>query len=173
MVKIMFKENAKSKKSAFGPAILWIVFMYVFYIIWGIGEILLGINPPFIIKHLAMWALTGWFVWQLIFKFMIEFEFTARKNEFTATRKLGKKTQIICSVKYENIETLLTDETKHEIKKYKINKKYDAVRAFQTEKTIYMIYQFDGNLNLFKMKISGQMIETIKNNISLKKEEIK
>lgn len=172
-MRIMFKENAKCKKSAFGPAILWIVFMYVFYIAWGIGEILLGVHPPFIIKHLVMWALTGWFVWQVIFRFMIEFEFAARKNEFTATRKLNRKTQVVCSVKYENIEALLTDETKDEIKKYKISKKYDAIRAYQKEKTVYMIYRFDGRLNLFKMKISGQMLEAIKNNISLKKEEIK
>ena len=120
-----------------------------------------------------MWALTGWFVWQVIFRFMIEFEFAARKNEFTATRKLSRKTQVVCSVKYENIEALLTDETKDEIKKYKISKKYDAIRAYQREKTVYMIYRFDGRLNLFKMKISGQMLEAIKNNISLKKEEIK
>ncbi|MBO5743277.1 MAG: hypothetical protein J6R68_03250 [Clostridia bacterium] len=165
----MFKENAKCEKSAFGPAVLWIVFMYVFYIVWGIGEILLGIKLPFIIKHLVMWALTGYFVWKLIFKFMIEFEFAARKNEFTAMRKLGKKSQVVCSVKYENIEVLLTDETKDKLKNYKISKKYDAIRAFQTGKTIYMVYRFDGKLNLFKMKVSDQMHE----NISLKKEEIK
>lgn len=172
-MKIMFKENAKCEKSAFGPAVLWIVFMYVFYIAWGIGEIILEIKLPFIIKHLVMWALTGWFVWRLIFKFMIEFEFTARKNEFTAMRKLGKKTQVVCSVKYESIEALLTDETKDKLKNYKISKKYDATRAFQTGKNIYMVYRFDGKLNLFKMKISRKMLETIKNNISLKKEEIK
>lgn len=168
-MKIMFKENAKCEKSAFGPAVLWIVFMYVFYIVWGIGEILLGIKLPFIIKHLVMWALTGYFVWKLISKFMIEFEFTARKNEFTAMRKLGKKSQVVCSVKYENIEVLLTDETKDKLKNYKISKKYDAIRAFQTGKIIYMVYRFDGKLNLFKMKVSDQMHE----NISLKKEEIK
>jgi len=173
MVRIMFKENAKCKKNAFGPAILWIVFMYVFYISWGIGEIILEIKLPTIAKHLVLWALTAWFAWQLIFRFMIEFEFAARKNEFTASRKLGKKIQVVCSVKYENIEALLTDETKDQIKKYKIHKKYDAVRAFQSGKTIYMIYNFNGKINLFKMKISGQMLETIKNNISLKKEEIK
>ena len=169
MVKIMFKEIAKCKKNAFGPAILWIIFMYVFYILWGIGEILLGIKLPFIIKHIVMWALTGWFVWKIIFKFMIEFEFAARKNEFTATRKLGRKTQVICSVKYENIEALLTEKTKNKIKEYKINKHYDAVRAFQNGKTVYMIYKFNGKLNLFKMKVSDQMLAAI----SFKKEEIK
>ena len=104
---------------------------------------------------------------------MIEFEFAARKNEFTATRKLGRKKQVVCSVKYENIEALLTKKDKEEIRNYKINKKYDSVIAFQTEKTTFMIYRFNGKLNLFKMKISGQMLETIKNNISLKKEEIR
>ena len=173
MVKAMFKENAKCEKSAFGPAILWIVFMYVFYIVWGIGEILIGIKLPFIIKHLVLWALTGWFGWQLIFRFMIEFEFAARKNEFTATRILGRKSQVICSVKYENIEGIYFEETKKEIKSFKIKKKYDAVRAYQNGKTVYMVYRFDGKHHLFKMKISGQMLETIKNNISLKKEEIK
>lgn len=173
MVRIMFKENAKCKKSAFGPAVLWIVFMYVFYIGWGIGEILLEIKLPTIIKHIVLWALTAWFVWKLIFKFMIEFEFAARKNEFTISRKLGKKVQVICSVKYENIESLFFEETKDEIKKYQINKKYDAVRAFQSGKLVYMVYNFNGKINLFKMKISAQMLETIKNNISLKKEETK
>ncbi len=173
MVKVMFKENARSDKNAFGPAILWVVFMYVFYIVWGIGEILIGIKLPFIIKHLVLWALTGWFVWQLIFRFMIEFEFVARKNEFTATRKLGKKTQVVCSVKYENIEGLYFEETKNELKKFRLKKKYDAIRAYQSGRTVYMVYRFDGRYNMFKMKVSGQMIEAIRNNISLKKEENK
>ena len=171
MVRNMYKESAKSEKNGLGPTILWIVFMYVFYIVWGIAEIVLEIKIPPLAKHVVLWALTGWFVWQVIFRFIIEFEFAARKNEFTVERRLGKRSQIVCSVKYENIEDIFTDETKLEIKKYKFFKKYDAVRAFQAGKTIYIVYKFDGKHNMIKLKVSRKMLEMIRSNIALKKEE--
>ena len=165
MVSNMYKETAKCEKNGLGPSILWIVFMYVFYILWGIGEILLGVQIPVLIKHIVLWALTGWFVWQIISRFMIEFEIAARKNEITVERKLGKKSQIICCVKYEHIEGIFTEETKEEIKKYHLSKKYDTVRAFQPGKTSYIVYRFDGKYNLLKSKHSRKMLEVIKSNM--------
>ena len=171
MVKTMYKETAKCKKSAIGPAILWIVFMYVFYILWGIGEILLEVTPPVIFKHLILWALTGWFGWTVISKFMIEYEFAARKNEFTATRKLSKKSQTVCSIKYESIEAILTHDEKEMIKNYSISKKQDFVRFYQDGQIVYIIYKFDSKTNLAKLKISRNMLKAIRENYSLKKEE--
>lgn len=168
----MYKENAKAGKSAIGPAILWIVFMYVFYILWGVGEILLGFHPPVLIKHLVLWALTGWFGWTIISKFLTEYEFAARKNEFTVTKKLSNKVQVICTVKYENIEAIYNNKQKSELKNYTKLKKYNFVSAFQTGAPTHIVYRFDGRLNLITLKISRNMLKVINENIEKKKEEI-
>ena len=173
MVKTMYKETAKCKKSALGPTILWIVFMYVFYILWGIGEILLEITTPVILKHLILWALTGWFGWTVISKFMIEYEFVARKNEFTVTKKLSKKSQTICSIKYECIEEIFTENEKELINKYKSYKKQNFVRAFQDGQRVYIAYKFNSKTNLIIFKISRNMLKEIRESHALKKEEIK
>ena len=169
MVNNMHKELYKSGKTALGPAILWIVGMYVFNIIWGIGAILLEVNPMPLIKHIILWLLTAWFGWNIISKFMYEYELAARKNEVSLNKIMGKKTQTILAVKYENIEAVIGEDEKHLIKNYSIEKKTDIVRAFQKGKKTYMIYKFNGKNHLLCSKMSRQMSNIIKQNLDEKK----
>ena len=162
MVKIMYKEVAKSQKSAIGPAILWVVFMYAFYILWGIGEILLEIKTPLLLKHLILWGLTGWFGWILISRFITEYEFAARKNEFTVTKTMSKRSSVICSVKYESMEDIIFQEDKSRLKSMKISKKHTCSPAFYIGKKVHLVYMFDGKRNAITMIISRNMISLLK-----------
>jgi len=165
----MHKELYKAGKSAIGPAILWIVGIYVFNILWGIGAILLEANPMPIIKHVLLWLMTAWYGWIIISKFLYEYELAARKHEVTLIKIMGKKSQTMLSVKYENIEALVGENEKGLIKSYSPVKKIDIVRAFQPGKKTYMIYKFDGKVCIMHTKMSRQMANIIRDNIAEKK----
>ncbi len=158
----MHKEDIKAGKSPLGFVVLWIIGLYAFYILWGIGEILLEIKTLPIIKHLILWALTGWFGWIVISKFMIEYELAARNVEFTATKKLGRKSAVVASVKYDSIIALLGDDEKGEIAKYKPDKETNIKRAFQNGETMHIIYKFNSKYQLLTICASRQMIKTIR-----------
>ncbi len=158
----MYKENLKAGKSPLGLVVLWIVGLYVFYILWGIGEILLEINTLPLIKHIILWALTGWFGWTVISKFMIEYELTARNHELTVTKKLGRKAAVIASVKYDSIIDLLSKEQSGEISKYNPTRKLNIVRAYQSGELMHIIYKFNSQTQLLTLCASRQMLKTIK-----------
>lgn len=158
----MYKENIKAGKSPLGLVILWIVGLYAFYILWGVSEILLEIKILPIIKHVILWALTGWFGWIVISKFMIEYELCARSNEFTITKKLGRKSAVIASVKYESILALLSKEQAGEIKKYNPERKLNIKRAYQLGEVMHIVYKFDSKTQLLTICAGRQMLKTIR-----------
>lgn len=165
MVKDMYKETAKSGKNPMIFILIWALFIYVFYIAWGIGEILLEIKTPFVLKHIILFGITAVLGWNIIFKFLVEYDFVARKHEFTATRRLSKKTQVVCTIKYTGIMLMCTDEEKDKLKNYKIAKKQNFVRAYQSGQKMHIVYNFNSETHLVTLKISRNMINTIKQNM--------
>ncbi len=171
MVKNMFKETAKAGKNPLWLVLLWFIFIYVFYIVWGIGEILLEIKIHFAIKHLILFVITSILGWSIIFKFLVEYDFVARKHEFTATKRLSKKSQLVCVIKYENIVAIYNENEKQQLKNFKFYKKLNFVRAYQGGKKIHIVYNFDSKIYLTTLKLSRQMINVITDHVYEKKEE--
>ncbi len=167
----MYKETAKAGKNAMWLVVLWAIFIYVFYIVWGVGEILLEIKTPSAIKHIILFVITAILGWAIIFKFLIEYDFAARKHEFTATKRLSKRSQVICTIKYSSIELMCTDNEKEKLKDYKFYKKLNLVRAYQSGQKTHIAYRFDGKLCLVTLKISKNMIQVINENLAKEKEE--
>ena len=58
---------------------------------WGITEILIEARAPFYIKHVILVVLTTWFLWKIIKRFIVEYNYSLSSGEFVATRKLGRK----------------------------------------------------------------------------------
>lgn len=158
----MYRETAKSEKKPILLVVLWFIFIYVFYIGWGITEILLEVKSPFYIKHIILFIITTYFGWKLISKFISEYDYTADKNEFTATRRLGRKQKLIAKVKYKNIIAIYNEDEKERIKSHDIKKKVDITKAYQNGKLAHIIYTFNGQNCLLTMKGSRKLIKLIK-----------
>ena len=171
MVNDMYKETAKAGKNPMIFILIWALFIYVFYIAWGIGEILLEIKTPFLLKHMILFGITAVLGWAIIFKFLVEYDFIARKHEFTATKRLSKKSQVVCTIKYNSIVLICTDEEKDKLKNYRFAKKQNFVRAYQGGQKMHIAYNFNSELQLVTLKISRNMLNTIKENMAKEKEE--
>lgn len=171
-MKTMYKETAKSEKKPIGLVLLWIVFIYAFYLLWGIAEILLEVKSPFYIKHIVLFVLTTAFVWRIIKKYITAYYYSANKNEFTVIRKIGRKEKLMFTIKYKNIEAVYNNEEKDRLQKYDIAKKYDITMAHQNGKQVYIIYKFNSKLNLASLKMSRAMLKHINDNmIDIQEEE--
>ena len=164
MVKIMYKETAKSEKKPILLVVLWFVFIYVFYIAWGITEILLEIKSPFYVKHIILFFITTYLGWKIISKFITEYDYTADKNEFTATKRLGRKQKLVAKVKYKNIVAIYDNEEKENLKNHTFQKKLDITKAYQNGKLVHIVYTFDSQMMLLTMKGSRKLIKLIKDN---------
>ncbi len=171
-MKNMYKETAKSRKKPIGLVLGWIIFIYAFYILWGIGEILLGVKVYFAVKHIILFLISSVLCWTVIFKYLVEYDMAARKHEFTVTKKLGRKVKVVCAIKYDNIEAIYNEEEKDKLKKYKFKKKLNFVLFYQSGKTNYIVYRFDSKLYLAKVKLTRQMAKTIFDNTFKKEEDI-
>lgn len=158
----MYKETAKSEKNPIMYAILWIAFIYVFYVLWGITEILIEAKAPFYVKHIILFGLTTWFIWKIIKRFIVEYNYSLSSSEFVATRKLGRKEKSVFAIKYKNIEAIYNIEEKENIKNYKINKKLDISLTQQNGKQIYIVYKFNSKTNVVKLNASRKMIVLLK-----------
>jgi len=171
-VKIMYKETAKSEKKPIGLALLWIAFIYAFYIIWGITEILIEVKAPFYIKHIILFGLTTWFIWKIIKRYITEYEYAANKTEFTATRKLGRKQKLMFTIKYKNIEAMYNNDEKEKVKNHNVNKKIDITKAHQLGNTVHIVYKFNNKLNLVSLTASRKMLKLIKDYIETEEKNI-
>ena len=171
MVKNMYKETAKSGKSPMLLILGWVVFIYVYYILWGIGEILLEIKVYFAIKHLILFAISSVLCWSVIYKYLTEYDFATRKHEFTVTKRLSRKTKVVCTIKYDSIEAIYNEEEKKKLKDYTFSKKLNFVLAHQGGKKLYIIYRFDSKLYLATLKASRNMARIIYDNAFKKEEE--
>lgn len=161
MVKAMHRETAKSEKKPILLVVLWFVFIYVFYIGWGITEILLEVKSPFYVKHVILFIITTFFGWKLISKFIAEYDYTADKNEFTATRRLGRKQKLMAKIKYKSIIAIYNEDEKEKVKTHDIKKKTDITKAYQNGKLVRIVYTFNGQICLLTMKGSRQLIKLI------------
>ena len=148
----MYKERVKAGINPIWTIPVWAVSIYALSILWGIFQILTGLYQPYMMQ-IFLFAGTLVFGWYLISKFMTEYEITVSPRYLTVTRFLGRKTNPVISIRSQNI--LCITDTRQELKKYKISKTENFIRAFQKGNIIYIVCTYNAGTRLIKMKLSG------------------
>jgi len=159
MVRIMYKETAKSKVNPLLATAAWLVGTYAFIVLWGIAQIVFEFSLEALKAALCLVG-TVWFGWYLITRLLTEYEFVLDGDKLTIVKVLSKRTAPVRVVAYDNICAIC--ESKEKYKKYDVKKLKSYTRPRQDGKSVYVIYKRNDELWALKLKISRQFIAELK-----------
>ncbi|MBQ4630795.1 MAG: hypothetical protein IJB70_07425 [Clostridia bacterium] len=156
----MYKETAKSGINPFVSVLIWVVSLYVFYILWGIAEILFEFTFP-IGKYVIILLSTIIFGWFLVTKVIAEYEFEVAGGKLSVTKIQSKRKKIpVALVAMPNIVSVC--EGKKLSEKYKGAKIYSFTRPLQKGQTVYVIFKDEKEFVALKLKGSKKLVSVLK-----------
>lgn len=156
MVKTMCKERVKSGISPVFSTVLWFLSVYLFYIIWGICEIVFEFKLS-IAKIIVCLSITIFYTWFLNSKILTEYEFEITKDVFVITKVLSKRRKVLFSKKLCEIKKICDDK-----KCCGIKAKHSFKRPLQKGKTAYVVFEDDGKPFGIEIKADGNFIGKLK-----------
>jgi len=155
MVKNMYKERIKSGINPLFSTILWFASIYLFYIVWGICEILFEFS--FSLGKIAICLLvTIYYGWFLIYKILTEYEIEITEDAFTVKSILSKRTKILVYEKLSAIQKVSCDK-KDLTAKVNIKLK----RPFQNGKNAYITFKTGKKIKCIQIKASERFIKEV------------
>ena len=152
MVNLMYKETVKSPLSPVTAVLVWFISTYLFFIFWGIAQILFEFNMPYIKIGLCFLG-TVYFGIFLITKILTEFKIEITDEEFIVKSVLAKREKIIVIVPKDTFF-----ETRNEHK----GKALNLTRPYQKGKSTYLIFKNEEKEEAIKIKQSEKLIELLK-----------
>lgn len=162
MVKTMCKGRAKSGISPIFSTVLWFVSVYLFYIIWGICEILFEFKLS-IVKIIVCLLITIYYTWFLINKILTEYEFEITEDEFIVKSILSKKTKVLITKKLCEIQKICESKKCSDIKAT-----HSFKRPMQKGKKAYVVFEDGGKLRSIEIKTDEKFIGKLKKGIEKK-----
>ena len=156
MVRTMCKERAKSGINPLFSTIIWFASIYLFYILWGICEILFefefGIGKLIICLFMTLYY--GWF---LIYKILTEFVFEISKDELIIKSILAKRSKILLCKKLCNIQKICEDKKSLDAKA-----RLSFKRPMQKGKMSYIVFKDGGKPWSIEIKTDEKFIAELK-----------
>jgi len=160
MVKTMFNERMKSGINPIVSVIIWGVSLYVFYVIWGICEILFEFSFS-ALMHILMLLATVVFGWFLISKVLTEYEISIEERKINITKIQSRRRRaLVALIASDNIADVCNENKKKT--KYKDIKYISFVRPSQKGEIVYLIYKDEDKLSGIKMKGSKKLASALK-----------
>ena len=162
MVKTMCKKRAKSGISPVFSTVLWFLCVYLFYIIWGICEIVFEFKLS-IVKIIVCLLITIFYTWFLINKILTQYEFELTEDEFIIKSVLSKRQKVLIQKKLCEIQKICEDE-----KSCGIKVKHRFKRPLQKGETAYVVFADGKNMPSIEIKTDEKFIGKLKKGIGEK-----
>ncbi len=162
MVKTMCNKRAKSGISPVFSTVLWFFCVYLFYIIWGICEIVFEFELS-IVKFIVCLLITVYYTWFLINKILTEYEFEITEDEFIVTSVLSKRKKVLIQKKLCEIQKICEDKKCCDTK---TNRSFK--RPLQKGKTAYVVFKDAKKLQSIEIKTDEKFIGKLKKGIGEK-----
>lgn len=159
-MKNMYKEISKSGVNPIISVPVWAVCIYVFYILWGIAEILFEFTFP-IGKFVLVILATIVFGWFLVTKVVSEYEIEIGDKKLSITRIQSRRKRTPAAlVAMQNVVAVY--EGKKLGGKYKDAKVFSFTRPFQKGQTVYVVFKDDSGFAALKLKGTKKLISVLK-----------
>ncbi len=156
MVRTMCKGRAKSGINPIFSTIIWFASIYLFYILWGICEILFEFEFK-TGKLIICFLMTLYYGWFLIYKILTEFVFEISKDEFIIESVLSGKSKTLLCKKLCDIQKIC-DGKKFVDAKVKLSFK----RPMQKGKRSYVVFKEKDKLWSIEIKTDEKFITEMK-----------
>ncbi|MBQ4527544.1 MAG: hypothetical protein II998_05685 [Clostridia bacterium] len=156
----MYKETVKSGINPILSVVMWAISMYLFYILWGIAQILFEFSLS-VVMYGIMLVITLGFGWFLVTKVLTEYEICISEGKLTITKIQSRRKQVLVAlIALQNISDVC--DAKKKKSKYDGVKAIPFTRPLQKGKEIYVIYKDDKDLGALKFKGSKKLILALK-----------
>ncbi len=155
----MYKYQAKSGINPLLSTVLWFVSMYIFYIVWGICEILFEFRFT-VGKVIICLLMTIYYGWFLIHKILTEYELEITKDSFTVKSILSKRSKVLVCEKLCDVQSI-TKNKKELTSKVRLKLK----RPLQKGTIAYVTLKDDKKTKCMEIKASKRFFDEMKKGI--------
>lgn len=152
----MYKERAVSQINPVISTLLWLAGVYLFYILWGICEIIFEFEFS-AGKNAAILLVTIWYGFFLITKVLTQYEYEYCDGAFIVKSILSKREKQLLYARIGTNPKIYYDKKLVDKKEIKYEKRVS--RPFQKGVTGYIVFDTDKGKTLIRLKATPEFFD--------------